>query len=873
MKETVTPDHLANSRAVANQPATKGVAIPDVTSRPQAQEEASPVAEEALVATPVEVPVILDMNDDEVDEAHTLFIDLDDGILWLHSDKQTLELFLQRKRKKSVVQSSAILLNLLKDIEDAAKLVHIGRYGTVQSTNRVNSKGILKTSQRVAPTVMQRQTAVTQLQLIGGLLQKLNIASAVVMKKQRPPSHKVQVDTKSIDGDPFCAKVIMAPLSLLPRDDGVVGSPPGAASNLFTKLTKRINYKRGHMLNEHLHGPGTGNNLVPISTAFNSVMKTGVEKTAKEAVNANNKVIRFEAEPLDWGLYPGFYNHTFPDEQKLPNKFRFLVRQMTRIPGTDGSDITHWQDGPVLYSKTETHTVPSAADVVQGTVAPVVQTFKPGYYRSHDGKLEQAANLNYHLVGTYTVNNPSFLYFFEAFGLDPATLTSENLPLNVTTEFQLPSGLSLIPIPKGTIEIIINGKVHKVDTPEGESFVIADASTRGNNLAIYAKLVNNAKLAQQQEEQLALKKKQQEQQQRIKSSAEEAKSWKVSQNTHRILKLEMAFNEKAEQYQHLFTSDIFLERFKVLKGDILSNAKALWERDEQLYTGSLEFQLSVVVNELQRKKEQLVLEQSKEAIKARAARDREELVSGLLEDLTQNINEERSALTDRWQVEEFDREADRIFNFYKQYWENPRNRFNKSQRPELLGSALRKIQELRDRAKKVLPSTTPQVKIPAQQTELVKRKFEPLPEKKTDQQENKTEEDSGEGKESERKKLKSGPGAFTPNTNTSGVFNPGQFHPPAFQSEAPRPISIREATETANTVSGLIVNLQQQFDGDPHTQGQLALLHVSIQRFVSRPGNTEWGVVFALLNELKVLAQLSELLKKPIWLWNSIRLR
>ena len=866
MKETVTPDHLADSRAVANQPATNGIAVPDVTSRPQPQEEAVPLAGESSVATPIEVPVTLDMNDDEVDEAHTLFIDLDDGALWLHSDKHTLEVFLQRKRNKPAVQSSAVLLKLLKDIEDAATLVHTGRYGTVQPTSRVNSKGKVKKSQRVAPTVIQRQTAMAQLQLIGRLLQQLNIASAVVMKKQRPPSHKVQVDTKSIDGDLFCAKVIMAPLSLLPRDDGVVGSPPGAASSLFTKLTKRISYKRGHMLNEHLHGPGTGNNLVPISTAFNSVMKTGVEKEAKEAVNAKNKVIRFEAEPLDWGLYPGFYNGAFPDEQKLPNRFRFLVRQMLRIPGTDGSDIAHWQDGSVIYSKTETHTIPSAADVVQGTVAPIVQTFKPGYYRSHDGKLDQAPNLNYHLSGTYTVNNVSFSHFFEAFGLDPATLTSEQLPLNVTTEFQLPPGLSLIPIPKGAIEIIISGKVHKIDTPEGESFVIADASTRANNLVIYAGLVNNAKIAQQQAEQLALKKKQQEQQQRAKSSAEEAKSWKLGQNAFRIVKLEMAFNQEAEQYRYSFTTVVFQERFKVLRDDVLSNAKANWEKDEHLHTGSFEFQLSVIVKQLQQKKEGLLSEQSAEATRARAAQEREDLVKGLLEDLTKSMDEGRGTLTERWQKNEFDKGANDIFNRYDQYWKSPKNRFDKSQRAELLDSAVRKIKELLVKVK-TLPA--PQVKGDTPPKEPVKRKFEPLPEKKMDPKKMEEEEDSGEGKESERKKFKNDTSAFTLPTNTP---HPLPQIPSLFQPQLP-PISLRQATETARTVLGWINNLYQQFDGDGLTKVQLAQLQVLIQQFINQPGNTGWGKVSECLDNLKTVVNLTDPLKKPILFWDSIKPR
>ncbi len=859
MKASPISDQPNVSRAAAHQPATNGIAAPDVTSRQPLQEDhAAPEAEEPVTA-PLAIPVMLDMDDDEEEEPHTLFIDQNDGTLWLHSDTQTLKVFLDRKRKKPVVSGSANLIALLNAIEVAAQIVHTGRYGTVKPVNRVNSKGKQKTTQRAGPTAQERLDARAQLKVIDGLLQQLNRESALVMKKQRPPSHKEQVDTRNIDGDLFCAKVVMAPLSVLLRDDGVFGSQPSATSTLFTSLTARIAYKRGHMLNEHLHGPGTGNNLVPISTAFNSVMKTGVEKAAKEAVNANNKVIRFEAEPLDWGKYPGFYKGKFPDEQKLPNRFRFLVKQMLRKPGTDGSKIAHWEDtGPVLYSKTETHTIPSPADVVQGTVAPGVKTFKPGYYRSYNGKLEQAANLNYHLFGSYIVNGPTFAHFFEPFGLDPAGLIHEDLPLNVTTEFELPPGLSLIVIPQGEVECVANGKVHKVATPSGCSFVIADISTRNHLLATYAGMIRDMKIAQQKSDQLALKQKQQELQDRKKSSAEEARNAEAGKNSHRIVILEMTYNSTADKYASLFKG-VFQQRFNAMREDILANAKAAWGRNDKLYGGSADYQLQPHIALLEKEVNQLVQEQTTEAARERAARGREELVSGLLQELSETTtNQYRNVLPERWQRAEFDKGAEDIFGVYKRYWQDPKNRFDKSQRQEMLDSALKKMAALHE---KTAAKTSP--------AESSKRKFEPPTEKKTASLAEK-EKDSGD-EQGERKKFKSDPDAFRLNANTSGAPQLRQPDIPPFQP--PRQISEREAADTANTVFQWIINLQQQFNGDQVAQGQLATLHEPLQQFMARPNPGDWKRVSAILNQLLSIGALRDHLLKPYLAWESIKPR
>ena len=56
------------------------------------------------------------------------------------------------------------------------------------------------------------------------------------------------------------------------------------------------NWVRFHLLNENLHGPGAQFNLVPTTVDDNNTFKTDFENNAKKAVNAQNKIIRYNVK-------------------------------------------------------------------------------------------------------------------------------------------------------------------------------------------------------------------------------------------------------------------------------------------------------------------------------------------------------------------------------------------------------------------------------------------------------------------------------------------------------------------------------------------------------------------------------------------------
>ncbi len=424
----------------------------------QAEGTAKPTAEpsseegtqtEALA----EVQVELDLDGDEETELHTLSLDPETGQLMIHSDPETLEDFLKKYQLKLKSSHDQKILSEIKGIAD---IVHTGRYGT----KYINTNGYTKTK---APTVGQRSYVKPQLTLIAQKLQTLTNT------KYRPPSHKETHDLEKVAGETFCKKIVMQPLSLLPRDDSVEGGPPAEETKLWRSLTNFAGYKRGHMLNEHLHGPGTNDNLVPISTAFNATMREGVEKEAKKAVNSQNKVVRLEVEAQDWGLFPGAFG--FPEEKKLPNKFHFKLQQMRKkVSGGNGSQIADWEvTGPVLHDTTPNHDIPT--DVIKGVVSPTVKTFVPGLYFYPYGSITNASP-NFHLKGSFNINNLVNSEVLAGLGIDEAkNLKYTSIDETVLTEYQLPPGYGIKKLPSTEIEYEYYGRLQKYKTPD-QAFIV-----------------------------------------------------------------------------------------------------------------------------------------------------------------------------------------------------------------------------------------------------------------------------------------------------------------------------------------------------------------------------------------------------------------
>lgn len=823
MKAPSLPDTVTSSRAAANQPATNGIAVPAVAVKEATPKEENLPAETPLTGELTE-PLLMDMDDDGENELHTLIMDTADGQLWLHSDKETLELFLKRKRNKHAKHMTPDIAKLLDDIEALAKQIHVNTYGTTIADNRVSKKtGNIKTSKHVAATKAQRITAVGQLKQIAAYLQLLNNMSADVMKKVRPPSHKEKSSVHTTtDGDTFCKEVIMQPLSLLPRDDGVMGSAPTGESKLFTALNKKITYIRGHMLNDHLHGPGTNDNLVPISNAFNSLMKTTVEAKTKEAVNANNKVVRFEAESLNWGGYKGFFKGTFLEENKLPAEFRFLVRQLVRVAGKDGSDISHWKlaaKSPI-FNETLTHIIPSAKEPKKGTIAPAPETFIPGYYSSVGGTLKEVPP-DYHLFGKYIVNGPSFDYLFAPLGLDKSTLVPMEHTLEVTTAFKMPAGYELVTIPSTEIKFIHENKILSATPPGGQSFVIVKKAERTANLAAYAaKMIEVNKAID--DEKLAKEKK------KTPTPKVEVKTLTELRKDRWLRELDPLFRAEIDKYTPELNPE-FGERFKIKQEEIMGRTLEEWKKDPKLGEKKMEDLLAPLKAQMVKDKDVLLNEQT-----------RSDFVRGLMNELNATINSRyRPQLTDDLQKKKFDAAAKGIFDVYKNFWREKQALLDPNKREVLLNSAYAK---LNDELKK------------AQTTVLVKRKSE------TDLKA----EDSGSEKD---KKLKADPGPFIPNTNITTTPQPDV---PRFQPQSPPVSTPSLAVADRENAEEMLALIDSVAHGKPALEYPLEMLTESIQRFLNAPNAQSWENVYRLMDKCKSINGLETHLPDWIRVWESM---
>lgn len=822
MKAPASPDTSIHSQAAANQPATGGVALPAVVPAGFIQEEA-PLKGELME------PLLLDMDDDGEDEGHTLILDTADGQLWIHSDKETLQLFLERKRTRHAAHMTPAITELLNKIETLAKKIHVNIYGATIAANRVSkTTGKIKTSKHVAATKQQRAEAITQLGQVAILLQKLNALSGNVMKKVRPPSNKESSSVHTVDGDAFCKQIIMQPLSILPRRDGIVGSSPSDESKLFTALNRRVKYIRGHMLNDHLHGPGTNDNMVPISTAFNSVMKTTVEAKTKDAVNSNNKVVRFEAESLDWGAYKGYYNGGFPDENKLPAKFRFLVKQMVRIPGKDGSDISHWKlaaKSPI-FNETLPHTLPTATGPVKGTIAPVTETFIPGYYSSLTGDLKEVPP-DYHLSGMYIINGPSFDYLFLPLGLDKTSLVSKEYNLEVTTRFSMPPGYELIKIPAQKIEFIHEDKILTTDTRDGQSFVIAKKTERDANLLAYAEKIKEVKKAAEDKKLVKAPPTNAPARYEVKSLAE-------LKQAKRLRELEPAFKTEMTRYLPELNPE-YAKRFTDIEEKTLAKTKADWEKD--LSIGNLEIAalLAPLFEQMAKDKNILLNEQ--------LAKNKDSFAKGLINELMNTINSRyRPQLKEEWRKNIFDKEAEGIFNLHKKFWTDPNRLFDVSKRDELLQSAYTKLDGALDKAKKAEPHKR------KPDTELKKE----------------VEED---------KKPKTDRGPFVP--VTTNVTNAPQPDIPRFQPLSP-PVSTSSSSslvvadrENAGTLKVMITSIAHSH---PAQQNPLNMLLENIERFIHETTPQNWTNVDTLLQKCTSITELGPYLPGWIAEWRAMNM-
>jgi hypothetical protein len=123
------------------------------------------------------------------------------------------------------------------------------------------------------------------------------------------PEIKTQINHKPGPFGP--TEVIADPLTWLPGN--TVGSSPSEYCLGWKYANEEENgvenprkgiYVRGHMVNDHLHGPGVAWNMVPITRVMNSEMEHDAESVAKTLIKDKTKVIYYKTE------VKGYYSET-----------------------------------------------------------------------------------------------------------------------------------------------------------------------------------------------------------------------------------------------------------------------------------------------------------------------------------------------------------------------------------------------------------------------------------------------------------------------------------------------------------------------------------------------------------------------------------
>ncbi len=162
------------------------------------------------------------------------------------------------------------------------------------------------------------------------------------------------------------------PLSLRPGNTS--GSIPTQESKLWNAVKQRKGvYVRGHLLNHHLHGPGTKENLTPITNSLNQEMESRVESKAKKAVLGERQVVWYKVT-AEYSGHPA--RKYIPEESWLITGFKFVLKEMKKKKNAKGDNPGDWEVGSDLpgYSRSLSHKLPPDEPV--GTVRQEVNLSK-----------------------------------------------------------------------------------------------------------------------------------------------------------------------------------------------------------------------------------------------------------------------------------------------------------------------------------------------------------------------------------------------------------------------------------------------------------------------------------------------------------------
>ena len=182
---------------------------------------------------------------------------------------------------------------------------------------------------------------------------------------RRPPSRVAWAGMRTIGT--FSAPTQMDATVLSINSGGLIGSRPTQESPLWLAVNVRRGvYIRGHLLNHHLFGPGTNENLVPMTRNVNTLMSSQVEEPLKTAVLQQNKVIAYRVT-IVYGSRPARMH--VPAETYLPTQIALGAWELSPGPGT-GDAVWNAPVRRPLLGRILPHTLP--ADTAAGLTRPRV---------------------------------------------------------------------------------------------------------------------------------------------------------------------------------------------------------------------------------------------------------------------------------------------------------------------------------------------------------------------------------------------------------------------------------------------------------------------------------------------------------------------
>lgn len=127
--------------------------------------------------------------------------------------------------------------------------------------------------------------------------------------------------------------MIADPLSINPG--GFSGGQPYGESPLWLAVSRRKRqrggntfYVRGHLLNHHLHGAGSIQNMIPITSTANGEMERFAESDVKGAVLNQNKVMRYEVHATGMGTHTG--RTRIPEEAQMPTQITMSAYELEK---------------------------------------------------------------------------------------------------------------------------------------------------------------------------------------------------------------------------------------------------------------------------------------------------------------------------------------------------------------------------------------------------------------------------------------------------------------------------------------------------------------------------------------------------------------